>query len=114
MARMRFGVSLRLEDAATKMIGDSLKGVKSHSAKRDILTPWKEQDRRNREVYTGSGVADASLRKGMFRRSANLRYPHLNARDVPSPPRISTRSEGAQRGTGKPASMSLEQFLGQD
>jgi hypothetical protein len=55
--------------------------VTSRTAKSDILTPWKEEDRYNREVYTASGVADPAVRRGMFRRAWNPMHPHLNSRD---------------------------------
>lgn len=83
MSRMKFGVHLPLEEMATALLRDSMKDVKSHSAKRDILTPWKEQDRRRREVYPSSGVADASLRRGVYGRAINKSKPYLNARDIP-------------------------------
>lgn len=48
---MHFGRHAALEDAADALIKESLKGVYSHSAKSDILTPWKDQDRHRREIY---------------------------------------------------------------
>ena len=81
LMRLRFGVSRDLEDAATELIRQSLEGITSRTAKSDILTPWKEEDRYNREVYTASGVADPAVRKGMFRRAWNPKHPHLNSRD---------------------------------
>lgn len=77
--RMKSGVCWSLEEEADRLIRESLANVTAHSAKRDILTPWKEKDRRRREVYNHKGVADASLRRGMFSRVANLEAPHLNA-----------------------------------
>lgn len=57
------------------------------SEKSDILTPWKEMDRRRREVYTESGVPDGALRRGMYHRAWNSEFPHLNSTEgrVPVP-----------------------------
>lgn len=105
MGRMHFGVHPPLEDAATELIRRSLEGVTSMSAKSDILTPWKEMDRRRREVYSESGTPDGALRRGMYHRAWNSWHPHLNGREgrVPTPSDliggptgpISTRSSGA-------------------
>jgi len=81
MGIIRYGTHKPLDDAATEMIRESLVGVTKYSEKADILTPWKEQDRRNREVYVEAGVPDASTRKGMFHRSHNADRPDLNSRD---------------------------------
>lgn len=85
--RLRHGVHAQLEEAATEMIRKSLQGVTARSEKSDILTPWKEKDRLSREVYTSAGVADGSLRKGMYSRAWNPAAPHLNSRDGQMPPR---------------------------
>ena len=78
---MKYGRHAPLEDAADKLIKDSLAGVFSHKEKSDILTPWKQADRLRREVYTAVGFPDASVRKGMFHRVANATRPDLNSRD---------------------------------
>lgn len=78
---IRFGVHRPLEDAATELIRKSLEGVTSMTEKRDILTPWKEKDRRDREVYSSAGVPDAATRSGMYHRAWNSRDTHLNSRD---------------------------------
>lgn len=75
------GIHGPLEDAANELIFGSLRGVTSQSAKSDILTPWKEQDRRNREVMSRSGTVDPQTRRGMYHRVANPLAPHLNSRD---------------------------------
>lgn len=75
------GIHGPLETAANELLWESLKGVTSQTAKSDILTPWKEQDRHNREVMSRSGVIDPSTRRGMYHRVANPRSPHLNSRD---------------------------------
>jgi len=81
MGRMRYGVAKALEAEADAILAESIKGVKSHAAKSDILTPWKEQQRRRREVYVGTGVPDPSVRQGMYHRRSNTAHPHLNSRD---------------------------------
>jgi hypothetical protein len=60
---------------------ESLKGVTSMSAKSDILTPWKEQNRKDRELLVSSGMPDSAIRMGMFHRKWNRDQPHLNSRD---------------------------------
>lgn len=81
MGIIRYGVHRTLEDEANRLIRESLAGVTSQSAKSDILTPWKEQDRLSREVYNGTGFPDPAIRQGMFHRAYNSAYPHLNSRD---------------------------------
>lgn len=71
------------------MIKESLRGVTRHSDKKDILTPWKEMARYKREVYMREGVADPSIRRGMFNRAINTAKPELNSRDGFAPPRSS-------------------------
>jgi hypothetical protein len=79
MGQLHSGVHQPLDDAATELIRQSLEGVTSMSEKSDVLTPWKELDRRRREVYTEEGVPDGALRRGMYHRAWNSRYPHLNS-----------------------------------
>lgn len=81
MGRMRYGVHRPLEDIADQLIAESLRGVTSQAAKSDVLTPWKERDRRRREVFTGTGTPDPAIRHGMFHRAVNQSMPHLNSRD---------------------------------
>jgi len=78
---IRYGVHRPLEDEANRLIRESLVGVTSQAEKKDILTPWKEKDRREREVYTESGTPDAAARSGMYHRAWNPSMPHLNSRD---------------------------------
>ena len=85
--RLRNGVCKALEDAADAMLAASLKGVTSRSAKSDILTPWKLEDRAKREILTSTGTADPAVRRGMFRRTWNPRHSHLNSRDGHYPSR---------------------------
>ena len=78
---VRSGIHPELEDEANRIIRESLRGVTKRSEKADILTPWKEQDRRGREVYNITGIADPSVRRGMFHRAWNPVRQHLNSRD---------------------------------
>jgi hypothetical protein len=78
---VHYGIHGPLEDAANELIYESLRGVTSQEAKSDILTPWKEQARRSREVLASSGTVDAHTRKGMYHRVANKTHPYLNSRD---------------------------------
>lgn len=81
MSVIRNGIHLPLEEAANAIIFGALKGVTKQSEKADILTPWKEQDRRSREVMASSGTVDASIRRGMYHRVANRSHPYLNSRE---------------------------------
>jgi hypothetical protein len=85
--RLRNGRCLALEEAANAIIFGSLKGVTSRSAKSDVLTPWKEEDRAKREILTGTGTADPAVRRGMYHRAWNSRHGHLNSRDGHYPSR---------------------------
>ncbi len=78
---MRHGIHPELEEIANRLIKESLAGVTKYSEKSDILTPWKENMRRKREVLTTSGTPDASTRKGMYHRRLNTTRPELNSRD---------------------------------
>ena len=90
------GTHLTLEAAADALIKQSLQGVTRHSDKSDILTPWKEQERRRREVYVPSGTPDSANREGIFHRSTNPSSTHLNSRDGRRTSRGS-RLSGARR-----------------
>jgi hypothetical protein len=79
--RLRNGTCKELEAVADELIRQSLAGVTSREAKSDILTPWKQQDRWDHEVYPASGTADPAVRRGQFTRIWNGKYPHLNSRD---------------------------------
>lgn len=87
--RLRHGVCHELETQANELIRASLEGVTSRAAKSDILTPWKQEDRYNHEVYPASGIADPAVRTGMYGRAWNPKYPHLNSRDGHYPVRRS-------------------------
>lgn len=85
---LRTGVHKALEDAANELLRQSLSGVTRHSDKSDILTPWKEQARRGREVYTTDGVPDGSIRRGTFNRALNPSASHLNSVEAMRPPKM--------------------------
>lgn len=95
----RYGVHYELESVADALIKESLKNVTSQSEKSDILTPWKEMDRRSREIYVPSGTPDASLRKGMYHRAYNPLHDHLNGRDGFVTPRRIGRAEDSASGS---------------
>ena len=78
--RLRHGTCKELESQADEIIRQSLAGVTSREAKSDILTPWKQQDRWDHEIYVSSGTADPAVRLGQFSRAWNGKYPHLNSR----------------------------------
>lgn len=78
---VRRGVAKHLEDEADRLIRESLKGVTSYAEKSDIITYWKQQTRRRREIFVPSGTPDPALRKGMYRRAYNPQRPELNSRD---------------------------------
>lgn len=85
MSMIHYGVHKTLEGAANELLRESLHGVTSMSEKSDILTPWKEQDRRNREVYSADGAPDAAVRRGLYNRAWNPHHEHLNSRDGIAP-----------------------------
>lgn len=78
--RMRYGVHRVLEDAADAIIYAEVRKIKRHS-ENDILTPWKEKDRRRHEIYVPGGVPDAANRLGIYHRSTNPGRPELNSRE---------------------------------
>jgi len=85
MAPVRCGIHAPLEQAANEWINNSLKDVTSQEEKKDILTTWKENDRRSKEVLTSSGFPDAQIRRGMYHRAANRDKPYLNSREGIAP-----------------------------
>jgi hypothetical protein len=95
MGQLHSGVHPTLDDAATELIRESLEGVTSMTEKSDILTPWKEMDRRRREVYTEAGAPDAASRRGMYHRAWNSTHPHLNSVEgkVPLPADLRTGAD---------------------
>jgi hypothetical protein len=101
MGTVRSGIYLPLESLANEMIFGSLKGVTSQSAKSDVLTEWKEVDRRRREVLTSEGFPEAQTRRGMFKRAANKTKPYLNSREgIARGTRMLGTTSGTQYSTG--------------
>lgn len=76
MGRIHYGRHAPLEDAADEILSQAL-GPLPATQKTDILTPWKEKQRRKHEVYTNEGVPTATY-EGNFHRVYNARHPHLN------------------------------------
>jgi hypothetical protein len=77
---LRRGVHPQLEEAANALIKQSLAGTTRHADKSDILTPWKADERRRREVMVPSGTPDPAVRSGIFTRAINPTAGHLNSR----------------------------------
>ena len=77
--RLRSGVNLALEEQANDLLRDALRGVPH--GENDVLTPWKETDRRKHEVYVASGTPDPAVRRGVYHRAYNRAQPELNSRD---------------------------------
>jgi hypothetical protein len=94
-------VCQQLEEEADRLIAESLAGVTSRAEKSDILTPWKLEDRLRHEVYTSTGFADPAVRRGMYGRAWNPRYPHLNSRDGHYPARRVMGSIDGSPGDGE-------------
>lgn len=85
--RVKSGIHETLEAEADALIFGSLKDVTSRSAKSDILTPWKEKNRKSREILSRTGhPIDGALRRGMFHRAYNSVQTHLNSYDTPTRP----------------------------
>lgn len=84
---LRFGRHAPLEDVADEILRQHFSTITKHSEKSDILTPWKEQARRSREVHVPSGTPDASLRRGNFYRDINPNLPHLNSMETARAPK---------------------------
>lgn len=76
--KLIYGVHGPLEQAADEYIRRSL-AHQSREAKSDILTAWKEQNRKKIEIYMTGGVPDESLRRGQFTRARNRNKPYLNS-----------------------------------
>lgn len=74
---VKAGVDEDLEAQADALIYAETRAA-VHSEKRDILTPWKEQNRKGHEVLMPQ-VVDASTRQGTFTRAYNPVQRHLNS-----------------------------------
>lgn len=95
--RLHRGVHRELEDEADRILAEHHRTVTRPEDKKDILTPWKEQDRRKHEIYVSEGVPDRANRTGMFHRAANPQYGWLNsATPASTAMRRRTIAEGGQ------------------
>lgn len=80
--RVKSGIHEPLEALADAWIFGSLKDVTSREEKSDILTPWKEKNRKSKEILSKTGhPIDGALRRGMYHRAYNPRQTHLNSYD---------------------------------
>lgn len=84
--RVKSGIHLPLEEEADRLIYESIKDVTSREEKSDILTPWKEKNRKSREVLSKTGTVDGAVRRGMYHRAYNRVQTHLNSYDGPTRP----------------------------
>lgn len=80
--RVKSGIHEQLEAEADALIFGSLKDVTSREEKSDVLTPWKEKNRKSREILSRTGhPIDGALRRGMYHRAYNPVQTHLNSYD---------------------------------
>jgi hypothetical protein len=80
--RVKSGIHEQLEAEADALLFGSLKHVTSREEKSDILTPWKDKNRRSREILSRTGhPIDGALRRGMYHRAYNPVQTHLNSYD---------------------------------
>jgi hypothetical protein len=84
--RLRSGVHWPLEEQADELVKQHLRETVTRPSENDVLTEWKAADRYRHEVYTASGVPDAT-RRGDYNRVANTGRPDLNAREGTARPR---------------------------
>ena len=105
------GVDEDLEERANALLFDVTRKERSQSAKSDILTPWKTDERYRREHLVP--VADPSQRLGVYGRAMNPERSDLNSRDglaglLPRPGRTRLGAEMVEQGRNpqKPGSRS--------
>lgn len=113
--RVKSGINELLEAEADALIFGSLKDVTSREAKSDILTPWKEKNRKSREILSKTGhPIDGSLRRGMFHREYNRVQTHLNSYDGPTRPiKMDSRWEDENSESHSfPVSQNMQQIFG--
>lgn len=77
--RLHRGVHRELEDEADRILAEYHRTVTRPEDKKDILTPWKEQDRRSHEIFVRDGVPDRASRNGIFHRAVNPEHKWLNS-----------------------------------
>lgn len=112
--RVKSGIHEQLEAEADALIFGSLKDVTSREEKSDILTPWKEKNRKSREILSRTGhPIDGALRRGMFHRKYNPIQTHLNSYDGPTRPvKMDSNWEDEHGGTGFTASTAMKSVFG--
>lgn len=94
--RIHYGRHEALESEADRILSDELRPLPA-TQKQDILTPWKERQRRSHELYVSQGVPEAVYR-GNFHRVYNGDMPHLNnTQGIVSVSRSRTRQYGGTR-----------------
>ncbi len=91
---LRTGVHKELEDVADALIFAVTSATTKHSDKSDVLTPWKEQSRRSREVYVSTGTPDGAVRRGTFSRAWNPTMAHLNSVEGTKPSKMGAGQRG--------------------
>lgn len=69
--RLKSGEDGALEEQAAALLAQARRGVTALSDKRDYLTFDQLQLRYRHEVMNHTGIADESLRSGLFRRAHN-------------------------------------------
>lgn len=111
---IRNGRHEQLEAEADALLFGSLKGITSREEKSDILTPWKEKNRKSREILSKTGhPIDAALRKGIYHRAYNRVQTHLNSYDgATRPVKYVTDYENEEGGTAAPVSSAMKQVFG--
>jgi hypothetical protein len=112
--RVRSGIHEQLEAEADALIFGSLKDVTSREEKSDILTPWKEKNRKSREILSRSGhPIDGALRRGMFHRTYNPVQTHLNSYDGPTRPvKLDSNWDDEHGGDSSYVSPQMKQVFG--
>lgn len=112
--RVKSGIHEGLEAMANEILFGSLKNVTSREEKSDILTPWKEKNRKSREILSRSGhPIDGALRRGMYHRAYNSRQPHLNSYDGPTRPvKMDADWDDEHSGGDRPVSPAMKQIFG--
>lgn len=65
-----------MEDAANNLL-QRVWSKQNRVEKSDVLTPWKERERRRHELFVAE--PDPAVRQGMFGRAYNPAAPHLNS-----------------------------------
>lgn len=112
--RVKSGINEVLEAEADALIFGSIKDVTSREAKSDILTPWKEKNRKSREILSRTGhPIDGAIRRGMFHRAYNPVQTHLNSYDGATRPiKMAAEWEDENGSNSFPVSSQMRQVFG--